>query len=70
LSFSAVVDDEREDFAGKLLLIEKQATLCAQDLPPGALRSRIEEIATTAKLLRARLDVASPAILPAKRAQL
>lgn len=62
------MDNEREDFAGKLLLIEKQAALCAQDLPPGLFRSRIEEIATTAKLLRARLDVAAGAILPPRKA--
>lgn len=59
--------DERDDFAGKLLLIEKQALLCAQDLPAGIFRSRIEEIATTAKLLRARLDVAPDAILPPRK---
>jgi len=58
--------DERDDFAGKLLLIEKQALLCAQDLPAGVFRSRIEEIATTAHLLRQRLGVAADAILPAR----
>ena len=53
------VDNERDDFAGKLLLIEKQALLCLQDLPPGLFHDRIEEIATTAKLLRLRLRVAA-----------
>jgi hypothetical protein len=62
--------DERDDFAGKLLLIEKHAILCAQDLPDGIFRSRIEEIATTAKLLRARLDVAAAAILPPGKREL
>lgn len=64
---SCPMDSEREDFAGKLLLIEKQASLCAHDLPPGLFRDRIEEIAMTAKLLRARLDVAAAAILPAAK---
>lgn len=62
------VDNEREDFAGKLLLIEKQALFCLQDLPPGLFRERIEEIATTAKLLRFRLGVASAAIAPSNAA--
>jgi hypothetical protein len=58
------MDNERDDFTVKLLLIEKQALLCLHDLPPGLFRERIEEIATTAKLLRLRLGVASAAIVP------
>jgi hypothetical protein len=69
LSFYPPVDNERDDFAGKLLLIEKQASLCAQELPAGTIRGRIEEIATTAKLLRLRLGIASAAILPPRGAE-
>ena len=60
------MNDEQEDFAVKLTLIEQQANLVLDDLPPGTMRDRVQHIATTARLLRARLNVASTLILPAQ----
>jgi hypothetical protein len=60
------MNEEQDDFAAKLLLIETEAKLALEDLPPGVMRSRLQHIATIAALLRARLDVASSVILPAK----
>jgi hypothetical protein len=58
------VNEEQEDFAAKLELIEREAELAAQDLPPSTVRDRIQHIAVVAQLLRARLDVAAGVILP------
>jgi hypothetical protein len=58
------VNEEQEDFAAKLELIEREAELAAQDLPPSTVRDRIQHIAVVAQLLKARLDVAAGAILP------
>ena len=55
---------EQDDFAAKLLLLEREATFVLEDLPPGLMRDRIQHIVTIASLLRARLHVASSAILP------
>ena len=60
------MNDEQEDFAAKLALIEHEANLAAQDLPPSVVRDRIQHIAVVAQLLKARLDVASGLILPRK----
>ena len=60
------MNGEQEDFAAKLALIEREATLAAEDLPPSVLRDRIQHIAVVAQLLKARLDVASIVILPRK----
>lgn len=54
----------QEDFAAKLILIEWEANLVLEDLPPNAMRDRVQHIATIARLLRLRLDVASSVILP------
>ena len=59
------MNDEQEDFAAKLTLIEWEAKLLLEDLSPGVLRDRVQHIATVARLLRLRLDVASTVILPA-----
>jgi hypothetical protein len=56
------VNEEQEDFILKLLIIEHEANLILEDLPPGLMRNRVQHIATTAKLLKARLDVAAPLI--------
>lgn len=58
------MNEEQEDFAAKLILIEREATFVLEDLPPGVSRDRVQHIATVARLLRARLNVASSVILP------
>ena len=60
------MNGEQEDFAAKLALIEREASLAAQDLPPSIVRDRVQHIAVVAQLLKARLDVASGVILPKK----
>ena len=55
---------EQDDFAAKLLLIEREASYVLEDLPPGVMRDRLQHIVTMASLLRARLHVASSAIVP------
>jgi hypothetical protein len=60
------MDHEQEDFAAKLTLIEWEARLVVEDLSPSATRDRVQHIATVARLLRLRLDIASSAILPAR----
>ena len=54
---------EEEDVSAKLLIIEREANLVAEDLPRGAERTRIEHIGTIARLLRFRVDVVPTAIL-------
>lgn len=58
------MNGEQEDFAAKLALIEHEANLAAEDLPPSLIRERVQHIATMARLLKSRLDVASSLILP------
>jgi hypothetical protein len=60
------METEEEDFSAKLLIIEWEANLVAEDLPLGAQRSRIEQIGTIARLLRFRLNIVPGAILPKK----
>lgn len=60
------MDDEQQDFAAKLTVIEWQANLVLDDLLPGVIRDRVQNIATVARLLRLRLDVASSVILPSQ----
>jgi hypothetical protein len=60
------MNNEQDDFSVKLLQIENEAKLALDDLPPGTLRNRIQFIATTARLLKYRLEVASSLILPGK----
>jgi hypothetical protein len=55
---------EQDDFAAKLLLIEREAKVVLEDLPLGLMRDRLQHIVTIASLLRARLHVASSAIVP------
>ena len=57
-------NDEQQDFAAKLALIESEANLAAESLPPSTVRDRIQHIAVVAQLLKARLDVTSVTILP------
>ena len=58
------MNDEQEDFAAKLTLIERECKLVLEDLRPGITRDRVQHISTIAQLLRARLDVASSLIVP------
>ena len=58
------MNDEQEDFAAKLTLIERECKLVLEDLAPGITRDRVQHICTVAQLLRARLDVASSMIIP------
>ena len=58
------VNEEQEDFALKLAMIENEANLVADDLPFGVARNRVLHISTTARLLKARFDVASTTITP------
>lgn len=58
------MDADNEDFSAKLLIIEWEANLVAEDLPLGAPRTRVEQVATMARLLRFRLNVVPGAILP------
>jgi len=60
------MNEEQEDFAAKLALIEREATVAADGLPPSTVRDRIQHIAVVAQLLKARLDIASDVILPEK----
>jgi hypothetical protein len=58
------MDTEEEDVSAKLLIIEWEGNLVAEDLPLGAARTRIEQIGTIARLLRFRLNVVPGAIVP------
>jgi len=59
------MNQEKEDFMTKLQNIEREATAIFDAVAPTdlAMRARAMHIATTAKLLRARMDVAAPLIL-------
>ena len=54
------MNEEQEDFAAKLELIEREAELAAQDLPPSTVRDRIQHIAVVAQLLK-RASTSPPA---------
>jgi hypothetical protein len=58
------MNEEQEDFAAKLILIEQEGKLVLEDLRPSVMRDRVQHIVTIAQLLRARLNVASSVILP------
>jgi hypothetical protein len=57
------VNEERNDFQTRLLLIVREAEALMDTLPPGVSRTRAQHIATTARLLQARLHVAAPLIV-------
>jgi hypothetical protein len=57
------MNDEQEDFAAKLALIEREAALAVEDLPPSTVRDRVQHIVVVAQLLKARLAVAFGLIL-------
>ena len=63
-SLGGALNEERDDFAAKLLQIEEQANMALVDLPPGLTRDRIQHIAIVARMLRYRLDVAQVVVLP------
>lgn len=54
------MNDERQDFAAKLFLMEREARLVLEDLPPGLMRDRLKHIITIAALLRERIDPPKP----------
>jgi hypothetical protein len=54
------MNDERQDFAAKLFLMEREAQLVLEDLPPGLMRDRLKHIITLAALLRERIDPPKP----------
>lgn len=58
------LNSEQEDFAVRLRGIENEANLIADDVPIGIMRNRVLHIATTARLLRLRFDVATNLIEP------
>jgi transcriptional regulator with XRE-family HTH domain len=58
------LNSEQEDFAFRLRGIENEANLIADDVPMGITRNRVLHIATTARLLRLRFDVATNLIEP------
>ena len=57
------MNEQLEDFAAKLMLIEQEARLVLEDLRSAGMRERVEHFLTVAQLLRARLNVASNVIL-------
>lgn len=59
------MNEEQEDFAAQLTLIEWEANLALEELPASVLRNRVRHIATVARLLRLRFDIAPSVILPA-----
>jgi hypothetical protein len=54
------MNNERQDFAAKLFLMEREAQLVLEDLPPGLMRDRLKHIITLAALLRERIDPPKP----------
>ena len=54
------MNDEQQDFAAKLFLMEREARLLLEDLPPGLMRDRLKHIITIAALLRERLEPPKP----------
>jgi hypothetical protein len=57
-----------EDFAAKLVLIEREAKLVLEDLHSSLAHERVQALLTVAQLLRARLNVASNVILAPQHA--
>lgn len=54
------MNDEQQDFAAKLFLMEREARLVLDDLPPGLMRDRLKHIITIAALLRERIEPSKP----------
>ena len=54
------MNDEQQDFAAKLFLMEREARLVLEDLPPGLMRDRMRHIITIAALLRERIEPPKP----------
>ena len=50
------MNEEQQDFAAKLALMEREAQLVLEDLPPGVMRDRLKHIMTIAALLRERIE--------------
>ncbi|HEV3011359.1 MAG TPA: hypothetical protein VGX52_20255 [Burkholderiales bacterium] len=60
------MDEDHEEFAARLMVIEWEANILLEDLPPSAARDKVQNIATLARLLMLRLDAAPSLILPAR----
>ena len=62
------MNEEQQDFAAKLLLIQNEANFVLRDLPPGSVRDRLQHIATVAEMLLAQIGTTSgePKVLPRK----
>lgn len=62
------MNEEQQDFAAKLLLIQNEANFVLRDLPPGIVRDRLQHIATVAEMLRVRICgvSADPRVSPSK----
>jgi hypothetical protein len=54
------MNDEQQDFAAKLFLMEREARLVLEDLPPGLMRDRLKHIMTIAAQLRAQIEPPKP----------
>ena len=54
------MNEEQQDFAAKLFLMEREARLVLEDLPPGLMRDRLKHIMTMAAQLRARIEPPKP----------
>jgi hypothetical protein len=61
------MNEEQQDFAAKLLLIQNEANSVLRDLPPGSVRDRLQHIATVAEMLLARIGTTSGEPKPAIR---
>ena len=53
------MDEDQQDFAAKLTVIEWGANLVLEDSPPSPIRDCVQNIATVARVMRLRLDLAS-----------
>ena len=53
------MDEDQQDFAAKLTVIEWGANLVLEDAPPSPIRDCVQNIATVARVMRLRLEVAT-----------
>lgn len=56
--------DEQYNFAAMLTVIEWEANFVLDDLPSGTLHDMVQNIATIARVLRLRFDMAPDLIVP------
>jgi hypothetical protein len=53
------MDEDQQDFAAKLTVIEWGANLVLEDAPPSPICDWVQNIATVARVMRLRLELAS-----------